>query len=241
MNTRWRALFAAFYLLGLATASSAPPFEGQIDAVLTRGEQVTPLLYTIGAKALRLETAQEKSVEPVDLVDLESGALTILFPHNQSFVRVPMGAVGKPAPPPRPAMPAAGAQLPALPPIPAPPRPKAELKPTGKKEKILGFDCEQWEIIERGETVEIWATAALVPFRAYVREFARRFGPGALEDAWGEQLTARKLFPLRAVLHDETPNERFRFEVKSIKPGKIADEQLFQPPPGYTELNPPSF
>ena len=139
---------------------------------------------------------------------------------------------------------------------------KIELKPTGKKEKILGFACEQFEIKQRGETMEIWATDKLLPFQPYVRNQPPRFGPRMIEEQWAELLTAKKLFPLRASLRFDVPApppprptekrdegvaatspERFRFEVKSITPEKIDDKdgKLFQPPPDYAEIQPLPF
>jgi hypothetical protein len=117
---------------------------------------------------------------------------------------------------------------------------KIELKPTGKKDKILGFECEQFEIKQRGETMEIWATDQLLPFQYYLDHEPHRLAPRMLEEQWPELLKAKKLFPLRASLRFDNGTERFHFEVKSITPEKLADKdgKLFQPPEGYTEIQP---
>ncbi len=233
---RGLALVAAASLLG-SFAKAAEPFEGRIEAVMNRGEQATKLLYTIGPETMRVEVVDPKTPAPVDLVNLKTGLLTLVLPHNQSFQRVPSGSsIGKAAA--SPAMPPGLRQagpMPALPPMPAMPERAPALKATGKKEKILGYACEQYEISEGGETMEIWATPALIPFQNYLRDAAPHFGPHTIEEQWAAPLHARKLFPLRAILHDETPNERFRFEVKSIKPGPITDQGVFEPPPDYIE------
>jgi hypothetical protein len=61
-----------------------------------------------------------------------------------------------------------------------------------------------------------------------------------LEEQWPQMLTSRKLFPLRVSLRFDNGQERFRFEVKSIKSDKIdeKDRTLFQPPADYTEVRP---
>ena len=117
---------------------------------------------------------------------------------------------------------------------------KLELKATGKKEKILGYACEQYELKQRGETLEIWATDQLLPYQPYLRSQPHRFGPRMLEEQWPQMLTSRKLFPLRVSLRFDNGQERFRFEVKSIKSDKIdeKDRTLFQPPADYTEVRP---
>ena len=70
-----------------------------------------------------------------------------------------------------------------------------------------------------------------------------RFGPRLIEDQWPELLKARKLFPLLAVLKFDNGVERYRFEVKAVTAEKVVDPEgkLFQPPPGYQELQPLPF
>lgn len=249
-------------LLGLAlclrpaAARGDAPFEGRIEAVATRGGNAETLRYRIGPETVRIEVAGEGKFEPVNLVDLKTGALTVLYPHNASFTRKPgaadaakvKGPAAMPVPGGLPGAPGASAVagIPAMPPMPTIPAtpgmtPAPVLKPMGKHQKLLGYDCECFEISERGETVEIWATAALVPFQKYVRDPLPHFGPRSLDEMWSEAIAARQLFPLRAVLHDETPDARTVFEVKTIAPGKIApaeSRKLFQMPENYAE-NPP--
>src|SRR5450432_1779120 len=80
---------------GLALASTLilqpsvlQAFEGRINATITQGNQSQPLLYTIGTNFVRVEMTATNWPNPVDIVDRSSGALTLLFPHNRSFVRL---------------------------------------------------------------------------------------------------------------------------------------------------------
>jgi len=118
-----------------------------------------------------------------------------------------------------------------------------ELRATGEKTNLLDFACEQFEIKQRGEVMEIWATDALLPFQPYVPNQPPRFGPRMIEEQWAGLLTAKKLFPLRASLHFENGAERYRFEVQSVVPQKLTKEdlKLFQPPEGYFEIEPLPF
>jgi Domain of unknown function (DUF4412) len=120
---------------------------------------------------------------------------------------------------------------------------KPELKATDDKENILGYDCVRYEVKQRGETLEIWATDKLLPFQNWLRNQPSRFGPRMIEEQSAELLKARKLFPLRATLKSDGGAERFRFEVKSITPEKIEDREgaPFQPPPDYQEIQPLPF
>lgn len=294
------ALAAGLFIL----TSPATAFEGHITVASTQGGQTTALLYTVGTNALRLEVTGSDRPNPVDMLDRNSGELTLLFPNNRSYVHLPKAAEpasamppGFPAPPaslppgigPQTGAPAPSAPPPGFPPRPEPPNglppevgPQAqmsnaprvpampqmpgtpgmgsmpsipampmmpmpgevmELKATGEKTNLLGFACEQFEIKQRGEIMEIWATEGLLPFQNYVRNQPPRFGPRLIEESWAGLLTAKKLFPLRASLRFENGAERFRFEVLSVTPQKLKPEDaaLFLPPEGYFEIRPLPF
>ena len=132
--------------------------------------------------------------------------------------------------------------MPALPMMPMPDD-ALELKATGEKTNLLGYACARYEIKQRGEIMEIWATDKLLPFQPYLQNQSPRLGPRLIEEQWGDLLRARKLFPLLATLKFENGPERLRFEVKTVSPKKIADEDsaLFQPPANYQELKPLPF
>jgi hypothetical protein len=292
---------SAFFILPSAFA-----FEGRISATIIQGNDASGLLYTVGTNSLRVEMTATNWPNPVDILDLQSGTMTLLFPHNRSFVRLkpvpesPSAAPGFPqmpgglppgvgpqSPPPgAPAMPnlparegigptnlpgmpapnmpalppavgprtqpatmpgappAAGMpSMPAMPMMPPPMMEKMELKAIGEKTNLLGFACEKFEIKQRGETMEIWATDQLLPFQNYIRNQPHRFGPRMIEEQWAGMVKARKLFPLRATLKFDNGTERFRFEVKSVTPQKLRDEdaKLFEPPAGYFEVEPLPF
>jgi hypothetical protein len=330
MISRIRPVFAALALLSTLNSqlSTVLAFEGRIHATITQGNQSSILLYTVGTNFLRVEMTATNWPNPVDILDRNSGALLLLFPHNRSFVRLKLDAgstalarpgppeggtpnapsmptlpvapgshgmsslpampglppglppgIGPQAPipnapgvsampatpnppgmPARPLMPAmpnmppgggppstpgAGgmSSMPAMPMMPMMPMEPMELKATGEKTNLLGFACGRFEIKQRGETMEIWATDQLLPFQNYVRNQPHRFGPRMIEEQWAGLLTANKLFPLRASLHFENGAERYRFEVQAITPQKLKDEdlKLFQPPEGYFEIEPLPF
>jgi hypothetical protein len=317
----------------------AGAFEGKIAAELIRGTETNALLYTVGTNHLRIEVTGSTWPHPVNIVDLKSGAVTLVFPHNRSFVRlrsggahapsrvpadapsagvsrearqtapeagalpVPSGigpqagAPGAPSLPNLPSrpvglppgigpqsgiaagtqfsnppavlpsgpaignlplppgglppgigpQPAGGGAVPAMPamampmPMIAMPGEKLELQATTNTMNILGFPCIRYDVKQRGETLEVWATDKLFAYRAWLRNQPSRFGPRMLEDQWPALLESHKLFPLRAIVRFDHGAERFRFEVKSVTPEKITDEKLFQPPADYHEFEPLPF
>ena len=66
--------------------STTLAFEGRITATLTRGGETQTLLYTVGTNQLRIERSEADRPYAKNIVSLDPGATTILFPHNRSFV-----------------------------------------------------------------------------------------------------------------------------------------------------------
>lgn len=262
------------FALGLITSAHA--FEGRITAALTRSGESQTFTYTVGTNALRIERNETDRPYPGNLVPLKTGDITLLLPHNRSFIRLkapsesvmpgalPMSLPGGGLPPglgptnlpfmpnlPNPQMP----QMPAAPPmptgfgtgpptgmpsLPTMPLPEGplELKATGEKANFLNYACSRYEIKQRGETMEIWATDSLLPFQPWLQKRYSRFRSRLLEECWGDLMNSRRLFPLQVTLKSENGTERMRFEVNAIVAEKIddADGSLFQIPPGYHEL-----
>jgi hypothetical protein len=281
-------------------------FEGRITAALSRGGEMQALQYTAGTNQIRIERTETDWPHVKNIVNLETGATTILFPHNRSFVRLKNGEARAPSlvpadpssagvwhetrqtawgatalPTPHGIGPTnlSGAsqmpQMPAMPPLPDRIGPQAgpgasmagmpampmrsqmtmeqgELKATDQTTNLLGFKCTRYELKQRGEVMEIWATDELFPFQPYMQNQPHRFGPRMLDDQWGETLKSKKLFPLLAILKFDSGSmptnappanvsERLRFEVKSIVQESITDHKLFQPPSDYHELEPLPF
>jgi hypothetical protein len=162
--------------------------------------------------------------------------------------------------PPMPRMPAVmdegmSGRMPAMPMM-MPPMgmTKLELKSTGEKTNLLGFACEKYELRQRTEVIDIWATDQLVPFQPWLAVQLHRSVEGSMEERLAGLLKAKNLFPLRAILKIEssatqdgrpcsaTGAERMRFEVKSIALGGLeATNALFQPPSDYHEVAPLPF
>jgi len=282
--------------------SSGDGFEGRITATLTRGSEVQTWLYTVGTNHLRLERGETNRPYAQNLVELDTGQITLVFPHNRSFVRLestpagsktagasgvrppgfppatglpvspppsvtpgaaigglpatppaigPANLPGTPAPPAMPQLPpgvgpqagVGSGNLPALPMMPLPPMEPVELITTTNTTNLLGYACTRYDLKQHGEVMEIWATAQLPPFQPWLANQPPRFGPRMVAEQWGTWLRERKLFPLLAISRYENGPEHLRFEVKSITPERMQeqDRPRFAPPPGYHELEPLPF
>ncbi len=242
-------------------ADSAPIFfTGHITATQNRGGELQTIFYTAGTNVLRIECLETNRPYAKNLIARDSGVTTLVFPHNRSFMRLPLlnPIAAAPMMPPvnlpstastaLPALPAgmpAMPAMPSLPTMPMPPMPEEALalNATGLTTNLLGYTCEQFTIAQRGEIMEIWATTNLFAFQSWQQNQPPRFGPQMIEEKWSELLRAKKLFPLRAVLKMTTGPERFRFEVNAITTDKIAPDAdvLYLPPADYVELAPLPF
>ncbi|MCX8089470.1 MAG: DUF4412 domain-containing protein [Verrucomicrobiae bacterium] len=122
MKSRGITKAAAFALLAaLGIIPSASAFEGRIRVTLTRGGETQTWLYTVGSNYLRIERGEANWPHAINLLALGTDEITLVFPHNRSFVRLkdsgacapaavpadaPSRSVGREA---RPTTPAAGA------------------------------------------------------------------------------------------------------------------------------------
>ncbi|HWC59382.1 MAG TPA: DUF4412 domain-containing protein [Verrucomicrobiae bacterium] len=251
----------------LFCASDTVAFEGRIQATLTRGGEAQTWIYSVGTNTTRIERSETNWPYAKNLVTLNTGEVTLLFPHNNSFVQLPPASENAPLPtlpstpstsmatsvgptnlpgvPSRPAMPAmaaSGRMMPAMPMMPMATE-ELELKATGETTNILGVACARYEIKQRGETMEIWATDQLIPFQCWLPNQPPRATPQMIEERWSDLLKTKKLFPLLATLRFEKGPERFRFVVTSIQAQKIQDPDggLFQIPAAYQEIEPLPF
>jgi hypothetical protein len=307
---------ALIFVCACPAEATSAAFEGHIRAIGGRSGATTDLLYTVGTNHLRVEMTDTNFPNPVDVLDLRSGQVTLMFPINRTFVRFKPGSPnssgprpglpggfgtlppgigprGQPSIPPNaPQMPVAARPLPpgigptnppgmparpmpsaALPPgvgpqaqaptapgapaMPSLPGPSAnpgtgstppmpmipptgglELQASGARTNLLNFDCQRYEIRQFGQRMEIWATDQLVPFQAYLPHQPPGFGRPMIEDQWPDLLSAKMLFPLRAILTADNGVERYRFEVQSITPVHLTKEEAqgFQPPEGYVQI-----
>jgi hypothetical protein len=70
-------------------------FEGTITATEENGQAPTAFLYTRKGDLVRIETPDAKTPVPINVLNLAQQKLTIIYPHNRSFVNVDL--ITKPA------------------------------------------------------------------------------------------------------------------------------------------------
>jgi len=86
-------LWLSFHTLALHAAG----FEGRIHVSITQGSQTNTLLYTIGPEHLRIEATGGNGLNPINILEGKTGTLTLVFPNNQSFMRLKTTTPAAPA------------------------------------------------------------------------------------------------------------------------------------------------
>ena len=113
----------------------------------------------------------------------------------------------------------------------------ADFKPTGQKEKIAGFEAEEYTGLSEKRFTEIWVTKELGEFVAPSQGQKK----GAKTNAWAKFVEQGGFFALRVVKRaKEGAPESFRQEVTKVEKGAQPDS-LFLPPSDYQKFEMPSM
>ena len=65
------------------------PFTGRIQATLTRGSEVQTFITTAGTNCIRIERGETDRPYARNLIVRSTGEVTLLFPNNRSYTRLP--------------------------------------------------------------------------------------------------------------------------------------------------------
>ena len=99
-----QSLLVLLAVLPWVARSSA--FEGRVQAIITQGSETRAFLYTVGTNYMRIECMETNWPFAKNIINLDSGAVTLLFPHNRSFMRLKPASESSASPfPDVPAMP----------------------------------------------------------------------------------------------------------------------------------------
>jgi hypothetical protein len=104
-----------------------------------------------------------------------------------------------------------------------------DIKMTGKKETVAGYECEHMLITSDNETWDVCATKGLGSFTAMTNPMGR--GAPAAATAW--QRLGRDMFPLKVI---RPGGSDITFEVTKVEKKSI-DASLFALPDGFTKMD----
>ncbi len=207
-------------------AAAAEAFEGKVTFSMTADKgRMQDMNYSMKAGKVRMDIAAEG--HPMStIMDLAKLEMLMLMPEQKMYMVMPIKQ------PVETAMEKAAEST-------------ADIERTGKTEKILGYDCEQILVKDKGTVTELWVASGLGTFMGLGSGGPMggggmfgggRKGGGAAGAKWEEVLKGKGGFPLRVVSRDAKGKEAFKMEVKKIEPGALPDS-LFVPPEGFQKFD----
>lgn len=209
-------------------AVSAFAFEGRVSLGMTAekgGEQVID--FAMKGDLVRMEPQSGEARGAAMIMNAAKQEMTILMPSERMYMVMPMRG--------GPAQQGDGAEAKEI-----------KIEKTGRTEKILGYDCEEWLMTDKGESTALWVTEQLGAFMGLgggnpmggMMGGRKAKADGA---AWEKLLKGKKgWFPLRVVSRDARGKEKFRLEAKKIEAGTLPAD-LFAPPAGFQKFAMPAM
>jgi len=231
MNTLLR-LFVSLLLAAAAPAFAAKSFEGKVSLALSAGGKARPqtMDYSIKGQKLRMDMSADQQ-QVTTIMDMQKLEMLMLMPEQRMYMVMPIKqAVDKAAK-------MAEKDLDKSP----------DIEVTGRTEKILGYECAEILVKDKGGVTEMWVAEDLGMFMGLGNNpggGGGMFGGGRKSSAaaakWEEALKGKGGFPLRVISRDAKGKETFKMEATKIEPGKLP-ESLFSPPAGYERFQMPDL
>lgn len=228
-SSRFLKHLLAACTLGILTTAVASAFEGKITMNMIANNETMPLTYFVKGNKLRIESTivadkgekrrrgsdeqGPKTITAVMLIDADAKQFIMLMPEQKMYMTHKLTD----------AQAEKGRETAAA----------MTFKPTGKREKIAGYDTEEYVGVSQGVQTDLWVTKGLGQYMMANQGKGR--GPAKLSEAEAFMKNG-DFFPLRMVTHDKNGKEVMRTETTSIDKGSQPDT-LFKPPADYQQFS----
>jgi hypothetical protein len=206
------SLLATFALLLVAVAVPAnlhaQTFEGVVEYSITTEEGTMPMTYMSKGDNVRVEMEGRPGMKAVILMDTKQNKATMLMEQMKMYMEMPE--------------PQSSDEEAA----------KPEITKTGKTQKILGYECQEFIVKEGDEVTDVWVTKDLGKFQMF-----RMGGPGAKKEAdeWQKVIGSENGFPLLATTKEG--DEQISKMVATKVEKKSLDDALFKIPEGFKAMD----
>jgi len=177
----------------------------------------TQLTITVSGDHARVDVGKEVS----SIVDSKAGTVTSLMHSQKIAMQMPEGALN--------AMQKKAGQ----------PKPKLDLKPTGKKDVINGFNCEEYSGKVEGMPISFWVTQDVQNQKEILAQIGKLSGGSDPFQAALQSGADFPGFPIRSVI--KTPQlGTSTMTVISVKNEDVPDS-VFAIPAGYKSMDLPKM
>lgn len=201
-------IFAALCTATLPSVLWAQTFEGVVEYSVTTGEGTMPMTYMMKGNNVRVEMEGRPGMKAVFLIDAKKNKSIMLMEKMKMYM-----------------------EMPAVPPGDSD-EPKPEITKTGKTQKILGYECQQFLVKEGDNESEVWVTKELGKFQMF--EMGGPQGKSN-EEAWQKMIGSEGGFPLLATTKEG--DEQLSKMVATKVEKKSLDDALFKIPDGYKAMD----
>ncbi len=203
------AFAAIVTLAALSSQLRAQKFEGTVDFTLTTDNRTVPMTLMIKGDNIRVETEGRPGMKAVILMDTKENKSTMIMDAMKMYMEMPIPQ-------------ARDSSI-----------PKYSFNKTGKTQKLLGYDCNEYLFTDGKTQANVWVTKELGSVAHYGMGLGR---PGNRTDAWQEALGKEGGFALLTVVKTE---DRGESTIKATKVEKKSlDDALFKIPEGYQKMDP---
>ena len=192
-----------------AKSKAADPFEGTMTMQMTHAGRDMNTTYSVKGPNVRVEMpAVGPHAGGVIIMNTAAETMIMLMPAQQMYIEMPMRQP------------------------PTAKTPKGKVVKTGKHEKILGYDAEEWRIETDQGTVDSWIAKGV------------GIAPGMLAGPMSrgprlpgeDEMLKEGGFPLRSIFSDAEGHESVRMTVTAIERKALSDA-LFKPPEGWKKFD----
>lgn len=204
------------------TAAVASAFEGKVVMSMTAGKDSSTMTYYVKGTKQRIEFTmpgeKSRTGTMAMIVDWDKKEWLMLMAEQKTYLVQPMPDMSSMAD-----------------------QKGTDFKPTGRKEKIAGYDAEEYVGTSNGKRIEVWTTKALGNFMMANQGKGGPFGKGKQSGAWEKFMRDNEFFALRMVQRaKEGAKEELRMEVTNVDKTQQADA-LFKAPADFQRMEIPNM
>jgi len=201
-------VLAFVFIAASLQQARAQSFEGVVEYSITGEQGTMPMSYLMKGDNVRVEMEQRPGMKAAILIDAKTNKSVMLMDKMKMYMELPE------------------------PPAPDSTTPKPQITKTGKTQKILGYDCQQFIVKEGDMESEVWVTKDLGTFQ--MMRMGGRQGKANAE-AWQKMVGSEGGFPLLATTK-QGDTQISKMEATKIEK-KSLDDALFKIPDGYKQFD----
>ena len=198
----------AVAVLGLSSLLRAQTFEGVVEYSVTTERGTMPMKYMKKGDNVRVEMEGPQGMKATILINEKDNKSVMLMDQMKMYMKMPTPPMGDST------------------------APKPEITKTGKSQKLLGYDCQQYIVKEGNQATEVWITKDLGPFQMF-----RMGGPRGQSnaEAWQKAIGNEGGFPLLATTK-EGDEQLSKMEATKVEKTSL-DDALFKIPDDYKPMD----